>query len=428
MIADRPDLTRQRQQPHGPPRHPERGLRRAHQRVIHRADSRRISLGDPVGLAHPRVGRGVLVDQTAQLRPQRVPFGQDGGHALLDRRVRLPARREPGDHGDEGGGQRARQGGRAPAPRDRCAAGKLLEPAVERRAVQGADLLLQEMIGRVRNLEVRGAGRQNRPLRDESDDLAPQDLAAPRAGPRLHRGEHRGGRGRVDVEQIHRDLSVAVHLEPGGLHRRQPAARRADLPGDLLGHADIPRVEIDVERHQEGPRTDRGRPGGRMDPVRPKVRIRGGILPDPVSQALELAFPDVGQALALRAGRRPRVQVDRDPELGRRAFGEPPRHRHALVHRHVPHRHERHDVGRPHPRVLARVLRQVDALGGDAHRAEGGLRSRVGAGHEREHRAVVRRIDLHVEQAHAGDARDGRPQRVEGRGVTALGEVGDAFD
>ena len=246
------------------------------------------------------------------------------------------------------------------------------------------------MIRRVRHLEVGGACGQDCALRDESDDLALLDLDAPRSGSGLHGGEYRGGRGRIDVQQVHRDLGLAVHLEPGRLNRRQPAARRADLLRNLLGDSDIPRVEIDVERHQEGPRPDRGRPGGRMDAFRPEVRIGSGIPPDPVSQTLELPFPDVGQALPLRPGRGAGVEIDRDPELARRPLGEATRDRHALVHRHVTHRHERHDVRRPHPRVLALVLRQVDAVRGDAHRAKRGLRGRGGAGHQREHRATGR--------------------------------------
>src|SRR5207247_4665892 len=53
--------------------------------------------------------------------------------------------------------------------------------------------------------------------------------------------------------------------------------------------------------------------------------------------------------------------------------------------RHVSHRNERHDVGRPHARVLARVLSQVDALGRDAHAAERGFRGM---------RVATERIDL----------------------------------
>src|SRR5256886_4248101 len=40
-----------------------------------------------------------------------------------------------------------------------------------------------------------------------------------------------------------------------------------------------------------------------------------------------------------------------------RAFGEPAREGHAVVHRRVAHRHERHDVGRTHPGMLAGVVR-----------------------------------------------------------------------
>src|SRR5207247_10126361 len=101
-------------------------------------------------------------------------------------------------------------------------------------------------------------------------------------------------RGGVVVETTLGHLSLPAHQEPGGLDRRQPAARRANLLCDLLRDRDISRVEVDVERDQEGPRADRRHPSRRMDMPWPEVRICGRICADPVAQTLDLTLADVG--------------------------------------------------------------------------------------------------------------------------------------
>jgi hypothetical protein len=78
--------------------------------------------------------------------------------------------------------------------------------------------------------------------------------------------------------------------------------------------------------------------------------------------------------------------------------------------------------------MLARVLREVDPLGGDPHRTQRGLHARVRRGDEREYGAVVRRVRLDVEETDAGDAREGRAQRRDGRRVATFGKIRHAFD
>src|SRR2546430_15291987 len=53
---------------------------------------------------------------------------------------------------------------------------------------------------------------------------------------------------------------------------------------------------------------------------------------------------------------------------------------------------------------------------------------RVRRGDEREHRAVVRRVGLHVEQANAGDGRERRAEGLDGRVISTCGEVRHALD
>src|SRR5256884_2679587 len=165
-----------------------------------------------------------------------------------------------------------------------------------------------------------------------------------------------------------------------------------------------------------------------MDATRAEVRIGGRIGTDALTQALELTLANIRQALPLRPPGRPGIEIDRDQELGRRALAEPPGERHALVHRDVAHGDEGDHVGRAYAGVLAPVLGQVDSFGGDAHGGERGLDRGVRRGDEREHRAVVRCVGLHVEQANAGDGRERRAEGLEGGGVAALGEVRHTFD
>src|SRR5258708_27768305 len=78
--------------------------------------------------------------------------------------------------------------------------------------------------------------------------------------------------------------------------------------------------------------------------------------------------------------------------------------------------------------MLARMFGEIDPLLCDAHRGEGGSDRRGRRRDEREHRAVVRRVGLHIEQLRARHSADRRAQRVDGGGITPLGEVRYAFD
>ena len=86
-----------------------------------------------------------------------------------------------------------------------------------------------------------------------------------------------------------------------------------------------------------------------------------------------------------------------------------------------PQRHDRHHVGGADPRVRAFVGAQVDPLDGDRDPCQqrvGQLRLRAD---EREDRAVVVGVGVHVEQARVRAERDA--DRVDRRRVAALAEV-----
>ena len=164
-----------------------------------------------------------------------------------------------------------------------------------------------------------------------------------------------------------------------------------------------------------------------MDVLRPEVGLGRGVGADPPAQPLELSLADVRKPLALGAPSGLRVQIDRHGQFPPHALGELGRERHTVVHGDAAHRHERHDVGRSHARMLPSVLREIDARGRHPDRAERGLHRRDGRRHEGEHRTVMRRIRLHVEESHARDGHDGRAQGVQHGLVAALGEVRHAF-
>lgn len=86
--------------------------------------------------------------------------------------------------------------------------------------------------------------------------------------------------------------------------------------------------------------------------------------------------------------------------------------------------HDRGDVDHADARVDARVRGQVDAVDGLPRALEQRQVQRARLPREREHRAVVVGVRVDVEQPRAtGDERGA--DRVEGRGVAALGDVGD---
>ena len=165
-----------------------------------------------------------------------------------------------------------------------------------------------------------------------------------------------------------------------------------------------------------------------MNPGGSEVGCGGGVDTDPIAQAFELSSADVGQPLALGSARGPGVQEDGNAQVAARALGELHRERDALIHRDVAYRHERYHVRGAHARVLAGVGREIDArrrhLHGPKRRLDGGRRRRD----EREHRAVVRRVGLDVEQLRSRHGDDRRAQRGDHVWIPALGKVRHAFD
>jgi hypothetical protein len=134
------------------------------------------------------------------------------------------------------------------------------------------------------------------------------------------------------------------------------------------------------------------------------------------------------QVAALVAGGGRLVEVDREAQL----LADPPADgagdRHAVVHAHAAHRHERAHVGAAVAGVGALVPAHVDQLAGAPHHPEGGLGDALGRADEGDHRAVRVGAGGDVQQADALDLLDHRRHRVDDAAVAALADVRHALD
>ena len=83
------------------------------------------------------------------------------------------------------------------------------------------------------------------------------------------------------------------------------------------------------------------------------------------------------------------------------------------------------DVDRPHARVLARVRVEIDAAQRLLDAARDRLRQRAGLAGEAEHRPVMVRVRVDVEQSRAA-TRERRPDRVQRAPVATLRDVRDS--
>mgnify|MGYP000850511137 CR=1 FL=1 len=166
----------------------------------------------------------------------------------------------------------------------------------------------------------------------------------------------------------------------------------------------------------------------RAKPSRPEIGRAAGIGRDGVAKCFVLAAPHVRQADPVRAARGARVQVDRDVELIADPGADSSRDLDAGFHRHAANRHERDDVGRADPWVLALLDRHVNSAGRLLGAAEGRFGDRRRAAGERQHHPIVRGVGVQVENR---DPRNGR-RRVtnpgDHLGPPTFGEVRDALD
>ena len=283
--------------------------------------------------------------------------------------------------------------------------------------------------GEPTELQVTRRGVEERLFRHEADDLAKRGRHAVGLGFALHQFEGAIDRRLLGVDQVHGDLCLAIDLEAESLHVAQAAAGATHRPGNLLGDRDVFRAaEVDVVGHEERARADDGGTGGGVDVVGAEVRNAIRVGADVGPGQLEFSAPHVGEVLAVGPGGGALVEEDRDAQLGAHALAERAGERDAIVHRGAFERSEGADVGGADARMLARMLVEVDQLGGRGDAAERGLDGHIGGGDEGHHRAVVRRVAGDVQESRAVDGRDGVTDGGDDLGATAFAEVGNAFD
>ncbi len=141
---------------------------------------------------------------------------------------------------------------------------------------------------------------EERALGDEPHDLAPRRRHAEGLGLHLHHLVGAVQRGRVEVDQIHRDLRLPIDLEPEPLHALEATGGATDRLRDRFGDREVLlAAEVDVEGHEEGARADHGGASGGMDRVGAEVGDAGGIGTDRGLGPLELPAPDVGEVRAI---------------------------------------------------------------------------------------------------------------------------------
>ena len=278
----------------------------------------------------------------------------------------------------------------------------------------------------VEQLDSVGEGELDTPLRHEADDLAVRDIDAVTGGGCRHHVEGVMQRDGRKVGQVHRHLRLSVNHEAKRLQSGQAAVRRTDLVRDGLSLRQVRRMaHEDVEGAEELASADGDRACRGMERGWPRVWWTCGS--DGLLQRLEPAVPHVRQVAILGALRGVIVEVHRDAELLAHAIREVTRDTHAIVHRAAVEWNEGDDVGGADARVNARVRGDVDPVACGADRRERGSDHVVMICHERDHRAVVRRIERPVQHTpvrvtYGGD------DRLDHGGITAFRKIRDTLD
>ena len=150
---------------------------------------------------------------------------------------------------------------------------------------------------------------------------------------------------------------------------------------------------------------------------------------DLVRKLFEAAGADHRQLAPVIVLRRFFVEIDRNLELRRDVGREFLRDRDALFHRRSFERNERHDIDRTDARMLAMMNAQIDARNRRIEQSHRSLTNRIRRfGDIREHRPIVIRIRMNIQQMNAGSRAHRLRDRIDRRLLAAFGNVGDAFD
>ncbi len=253
--------------------------------------------------------------------------------------------------------------------------------------------------------------------RDETDELPGPDPCT--ASLRLAHDalDELVRRRRVEVDDVRRDLHTASQPQAERLHAAESAGRLAHRRGDLLGDVERP-VQLDVEGKERRAYADEHRTCPWVEPRRPVgLHDVAGV-----DSPLELggAATPVERRAAI-VGECP-VEEDRHPEL----VTEPPRDgsRNRLGGRDIltSKCHDRDDVGRTDPWMNAVVPLQVDRLPRRRHTCDEPVLETPIVADQREHRPVVIRVDVGVEEPRARRP-EGASNGIDDVGIPPLRDI-----
>ena len=202
----------------------------------------------------------------------------------------------------------------------------------------------------------------------------------------------------------------------------EPAVSLADGARDRPCGIEVVGCEVDVERNEGAPGTDRRCAGRRMRSGWSEIGNPGAAL-HLLRESFEPPASNRLERLAFRLRGRITVQKYRNGEALRHGFADAPSQCHAIGHGGIAYRNERNDIDRTDPRVFSLVGSQVDPRDGNLVEAQNSLHERVGVADNREDRAVVGRICRMVEERRAVDELHGVHKGMKNILVPPLADV-----
>ena len=260
--------------------------------------------------------------------------------------------------------------------------------------------------------------------RDEADELTGADAGSSRSGllhDPLHEEMRRSG---TEVEDVRGDLhGAAAQEEPERLDPRQTTRRLAYGGGHFARVVERPPVQDDVEREERRANPDEHGARARIELPRPVRRFELAALDAPLERGRPAA-PVERRAAPL--AKRP-VEEDGQPELVPDAPRDGARDRFRALEVLPGKRHHGNDVCRSHSRMDPVVPPEVDraARFGDAR--DETVLERPLVSEQREHRAVVVRVEVPVDEA-GTESREPKPDRRDDAHVASLGDVRDGLE
>ena len=267
-------------------------------------------------------------------------------------------------------------------------------------------------------------------LRNESHDFASGDTHAVALGLASHGFKDQFYRGLFEIGEVHRNLCLVSILQKNahGFDVPETATGEPDTPGDLLRNGNIGCIQVDVISDQRFPGAYGRRACRRMDSRFAKVGLSVRVGSDFIAQSFELSSPNVFKVRSAGNGGCGLVKVNRNVEFFRDLTADVLCNLHAGVQCDAANRHKWNNVRRPHPRVPAFMLCEIDVADRRFDAPKRRLPNGLGRANDCDNRAIMIRIHLPAEQVHVTHGRDGIDNGVHHFGAASFTKVGHAFD